>query len=233
MPEPEVEPPKPVEEKPPPPEPVVETPKPVEEKPTPMPKPAEEIAAEKKIKDAEARKVAEQKKADEEKKVAEEKKQADEKKKAEEEKKKLAEQTKMEEVEKKKLAEKKKMEEEARIKKEALAKNKGAATQGFETAQLPTELSGWAALVQRKVDRNWALPAGISLGEEGEIVKVGFVVASNGDLMDGPTIVEGTSQRALDASCLIAIKSALPLPPLPAGFSEPEQYVVYVFKATR
>ena len=85
--------------------------------------------------------------------------------------------------------------------------------------------------MQRKVDRNWVIPAGIRLTEAGETIKVGFVVASNGAIMDGPTILEGTSQSALDSSCLSAIKAALPLPPFPAGFNELEQYVVYVFRA--
>jgi len=252
-PEPEPAPPEPTPEPlpeptpPPAPEPEVAPVKPPEPKVEP-PKPREDKEA---LAKAEERKREEAKKK-EETRLAEEKRKEEEKKKAEAEAKKKAEaeKKKKEEAEKKRLEEEKKKEEakkreeekkreeamekkaeEDRKKKESLAKNQGEATQGVEEAQLPTALSGWAALVKRKVDRNWVLPAGISLGEEGETIKVGFVVASNGAIMDGPTLLEGSGQAALDNSCVNTIKTSVPLPPFPTGFNEPEQYVVYVFRA--
>ncbi len=252
VPEPKVEPPKPEPEKP------VEKPmeKPVEKPTPPVEKPESptelavrekealkkkeaEVKKKQEAAEAEKKKLVEEKRLEEEKtKMAAEKKKEEEKKKLEEEKKKEDEKKKMAE-EKKKEDEKKKLEEEKKKmaaeeekkKLEALAKNKGPVTQGVEDAQLPNALRGWAANVKRKVDRTWVLPAGISLGAEGETIKVGFYVTSDGDLMSEPNILEGTTQKALDASCISAIKAVVPFPPFPEDFNEPEQYVVYVFRA--
>ncbi|MDP2323926.1 MAG: TonB family protein, partial [Gammaproteobacteria bacterium] len=122
------------------------------------------------------------------------------------------------------------MEEPVRV-----AKNTGQLTQGsnVEAADFPTALNYWATLVKRKVDRNWRVPPGISLDAAETKIRVGFWVSRNGEVLDTPTILGDVPDRALGQSCLQAIKNALPLPPFPDGFTEPEQYVTYVFTLTR
>ncbi len=213
------------------PEPAPPEPEPVVEPPTSKPTPPEPVVKPTPPKEDPAKRGLEEKARKKKEKAEKEKREREEKEKAEKKK----EREKKEKVaqEKKKLAEKKAREKEKKMELERLAKLKAEAAQGVVADQLPTGLSGWARIVQRKVDHEWAIPAGIPLSEDDEMVKVEFWVTSAGEVFDGPRILKGTTQAALDASCIEAIKAASPLPPFPDGVDEPEQYIVYVFKALR
>jgi TonB family protein len=219
---------------PPEPEPVVEPPTP--EPPPPPPKPVvkpdppKEDQA-KRVLEEKARKKKEKEEREKKAKLEKEKKEREQKKKLEQEKakKKAREEKKKKEEEE----ERKKREKEKKMELERLAKLKAEAAQGVVADELPTGLSGWARMVQRKVEHEWTIPAGIRLSEDDETVRVGFWVNSAGEIFDGPSILEGTTQPALDASCISALKAASPFPPFPDGVDEPEQYIVYVFKTLR
>ncbi|MBI4558385.1 MAG: TonB C-terminal domain-containing protein [Candidatus Hydrogenedentes bacterium] len=98
---------------------------------------------------------------------------------------------------------------------------------------LPNELSAWARLVQRKVEKFWQPPAGIRLDIENNQAMISFWVDREGNLMGEPEIVKHASDEELGLSGARAIRLAAPLPPLPDDFKGTEQEVVYVFTLVR
>ena len=93
---------------------------------------------------------------------------------------------------------------------------------------LPSVLSGWAHLVQIKVEKFWQPPTGLRVGA-GNQVMVLFMVDRLGNLTEEPEIVEPCGDVELAESGIKAIKQALPLPGLPDEFREAEVQVAYVF----
>ena len=93
---------------------------------------------------------------------------------------------------------------------------------------LPSELSGWAHLVQIKVEKFWQPPTGLRVGG-GNQVMIKFMVDRLGKLTEDPEIVEPCDDVELAESGIKAIKQALPLPELPQEFREAEVQVAYVF----
>jgi len=89
------------------------------------------------------------------------------------------------------------------------------------------DFSAWGEIVLNKIQRNWALDAGLGTAWKGE-VGVTVLVARNGDLLaveiDVPTKIE-----FLDQAALRAVRSSGPFPPLPAKYlnSSLEVYLVF------
>jgi TonB family protein len=106
---------------------------------------------------------------------------------------------------------------------------KAQTKKGVQTEALPNILSGWARLVQRKVERFWAIPGGIQLTAANKEVHISFWVDRNGNLLGKPEIVQDAADPTLGASAIRAITAAVPLPPLPNEFQGKEQQVLYVF----
>jgi TonB family protein len=84
-------------------------------------------------------------------------------------------------------------------------------------------------LVQVKVEKNWQVPAGLSLGDKGNQATVSFWVDRQGNLLAKPEVVKEAADRELGESGVRAIMLAAPLPPLPDDFKSMEQEVIYVF----
>lgn len=99
---------------------------------------------------------------------------------------------------------------------------------GTTVEGLPGVLNAWAGLVQAKVERNWQKPTGIPLGLS---VLLAFTVDREGNIIDGPRVVESSSME-LSQSAMNALTQSLPLPPLPEDFSGLEQAVSYRFKVS-
>lgn len=93
----------------------------------------------------------------------------------------------------------------------------------------PSELSGWARLVRRKILLTWEKPAGIKLTADNNKAEVAFWVDRQGNLLGDPQIVSEKSDPELSASGVKAIVSAAPLPPLPDEFKAMEQEVIFEF----
>jgi len=99
--------------------------------------------------------------------------------------------------------------------------------------QLPSILDAWGRLVQRKVEKYWAVPSGIRITDAENEAVVSFWVDRSGHLIGEPTVVKNAVDESLAESGVRAIQLAEPLPPLPDDFPEPEQQVVYVFSLSR
>jgi TonB family protein len=98
---------------------------------------------------------------------------------------------------------------------------------------IPSELGGWVRLVQRKVERVWTTPGGVSMNADENTAVVTFFVDRNGNLMDEPIITQHASDPAIGESGLRAIKASAPFPPLPDGYPRMEQLVEYEFSLIR
>jgi TonB family protein len=90
------------------------------------------------------------------------------------------------------------------------------------------DFSAWGEIVLNKIQRNWALDAGLGTAWKGE-VGVFVLVAKNGDLLaveiDAPTKIEFLDQAALQA-----VRSSGPFPPLPLKYLNSSLEVYLVFK---
>jgi len=90
------------------------------------------------------------------------------------------------------------------------------------------DFSAWGEIVLNKIQRNWALDAGLGTAWKGEI-GVSVLVARNGDLLaitiDAPTKIE-----FLDQAALRAVRSSGPFPALPAKYLNSSLEVYLVFK---
>lgn len=95
------------------------------------------------------------------------------------------------------------------------------------------DLASWANRVQRKVERVWAKPGGISLDPVSSTVEVTFWVDRNGNLLDEPRVSSVGSDPRLAESAINAVKLAAPYSPLPESFSGPELVVKYEFSLAR
>jgi TonB family protein len=90
------------------------------------------------------------------------------------------------------------------------------------------DFAAWGEVVLNKIQRHWALDAGLGTAWKGE-VGVSVLVAKNGDLLaveiDAPTKIE-----FLDQAALRAVRSSGPFPPLPAKYLNSSLEVYLVFK---
>ncbi|MGD0782476.1 MAG: TonB family protein [Candidatus Aminicenantales bacterium] len=90
------------------------------------------------------------------------------------------------------------------------------------------DFSAWGEIVLNKIQRNWALDAGLGTAWKGE-VGLSVLVGRNGDLLaveiDVPTKIE-----FLDQAVLRAVRSSGPFPPLPAKYLNSSLEVYLVFK---
>lgn len=93
--------------------------------------------------------------------------------------------------------------------------------------QLPTALGFWGNNVKRKVERVWRVPPAVAIGET---VTVMFMVDRSGRLLMEPEVI-GKANEFLAASAIQAIRAAVPLPPFPEEYPEPEQQVLMTFRA--
>jgi len=100
---------------------------------------------------------------------------------------------------------------------------------GVQREQLPPLLNAWGRSVQRKVEKYWIVPGGISLSEANQEVHISFWVDRDGRLLERPKIVKDAMDPALGESGIRSILMAEPLPPLPMEYREKQQQVVYVF----
>ena len=100
---------------------------------------------------------------------------------------------------------------------------------GVQREQLPPILNAWGRAVQRKVEKYWAVPGGISLTEANREVRISFWVARDGTLLGRPKILRDAKDPALGESGIRSILMAEPLPPLPMEYKQKQQQVVYVF----
>jgi hypothetical protein len=103
-------------------------------------------------------------------------------------------------------------------------------TTGEISEGIPSVLSGWVRLVQRKVEGVWAVPPGIMMDPDNNIAEVSFWVDRYGDLIGTPVVTKHAADPALGESGINAIMLAQPFPPLPEGYPQVEQLVVYAFK---
>jgi len=95
--------------------------------------------------------------------------------------------------------------------------------------QLPSALSSWGRLVQRKVEAVWRVPTGIILGADENRAVVSFFVSRDGQLIGEPQVISMGTNPVLAESGVRAIQLAAPFPPLPGTYPEPEQQVIYAF----
>jgi TonB family protein len=90
------------------------------------------------------------------------------------------------------------------------------------------DFSAWGEIVLNKIQRNWALDAGLGTAWKAE-VGVTLLVARNGDLLaaeiDAPSKIE-----FLDQAALRAVRSSGPFPALPAKYLNSSLEVYFVFK---
>jgi hypothetical protein len=90
------------------------------------------------------------------------------------------------------------------------------------------DFSAWGEIVLNKIQRNWALDAGLGTAWKAE-VGVTLLVARNGDLLaaeiDAPSKIE-----FLDQAVLRAVRSSGPFPVLPAKYLNSSLEVYLVFK---
>jgi len=90
------------------------------------------------------------------------------------------------------------------------------------------DFSAWGEIVLNKIQRNWALDAGLGTAWKGE-VGVTVLVARNGELLaveiDAPTKID-----FLDQAALRAVRTSSPFPPLPAKYLNSSLEVYLVFK---
>jgi len=100
---------------------------------------------------------------------------------------------------------------------------------GVQTKQLPTVLSAWGRLVQRKVEKYWQVPGGVGLTDANKDVHISFWVNRDGRLLSPPEIVKDAADPSLGASGVRAIMMSEPLPPLPNEYKEDVAQVIYVF----
>ncbi|MFO7974314.1 MAG: TonB family protein [Candidatus Hydrogenedentota bacterium] len=98
---------------------------------------------------------------------------------------------------------------------------------------LPSELSYWARMVQRKVTKYWEVPGGIRIDPKNNQAKISFWVDRKGNLIGEPVVIQHANHVALAQSGLRALKLAAPFPPLPDTYIEPEVQVVYTFTLVR
>ena len=103
---------------------------------------------------------------------------------------------------------------------------------------LPSELASWIRMVQRKVERFWTVPSGISLDADVVVAEVSFIVDRDGNLLDEPFVLKHASDRRLGESGLAVIKYIGSevgggFPHFPDGFRESQQSVVYQFRIRR
>ncbi|NLN92140.1 MAG: TonB C-terminal domain-containing protein [Candidatus Hydrogenedens sp.] len=103
-------------------------------------------------------------------------------------------------------------------------------TTGEASEGVPSELAGWVRLVQRKVEGVWAVPPGIMMDPANNIAEVSFWVDRYGDLIGTPVVTKHATDPVLGESGVNAIMLARPFPPLPDGYPQVEQLVVYAFK---
>ncbi len=104
---------------------------------------------------------------------------------------------------------------------------------GVQTKQLPTVLSAWGRLVQRKVEKYWQVPGGVGVTDANKEVHISFWVDRDGRLLSSPEIVKDAADPSLGASGVRAIMMAEPLPPLPNEYQEDVAQVIYVFTLTK
>ena len=100
---------------------------------------------------------------------------------------------------------------------------------GSVALDLPgVDFSAWGEIVLNKIQRNWALDAGLGTAWKGE-VGISILVAKNGDLLavviDTPTKID-----FLDQAALRAVRSSGPFPALPAKYLNSSLEVYLVFK---
>jgi len=97
----------------------------------------------------------------------------------------------------------------------------------------PSELSAWAVLIKRKVDRVFIVPPNFQMYALEDKAEVSFRVDRNGLLLGTPTITKQATNPALGESGVNAIKLAAPFPPLPESYPHAEQMVVFGFTVTQ
>lgn len=96
-------------------------------------------------------------------------------------------------------------------------------------AGVPSELAAWARLVEKKILKNWMIPAGILLDPNNNQADVAFWVDRQGNLIGQPEIIKEASDPEVGQSGIQAILLSVPLPPFPPECSKQEQEVVYTF----
>ncbi len=64
---------------------------------------------------------------------------------------------------------------------------------------------------------------------EENVAEVSFWVGQDGNLLSAPTVAKHAADPALGESGVNAILLAAPFPPLPEGYAQMEQLVVYAF----
>ena len=106
------------------------------------------------------------------------------------------------------------------------------------TQGLPSELTSWIRMVQRKVERFWTVPSGISLDADVVVAEVSFTVDRNGNLVKEPFVLTHASDRRLGESGLAVVKyigseAGGGFPPFPNGFRKSQHSVVYQFRIGR
>ena len=90
---------------------------------------------------------------------------------------------------------------------------------------------GWyLTAIQKKVENNWQPPA--AWGGQKPIATIMFYIDRQGRVKDAK-IEKGSGVELYDQKALIAVKSAAPLPPLPAGFRGDMLGVHYTFFAEK
>ncbi|MBX7257717.1 MAG: TonB family protein [Candidatus Hydrogenedentes bacterium] len=97
---------------------------------------------------------------------------------------------------------------------------------------LPTILTTWGSLVQIKVQRIWEIPSSVLYGGGKNEVTISFWVNREGYVLGEPEIMKSVGDSELGVSAVKAIKAAVPLPPLPESYAEPEVQVVCTFVPT-
>ena len=98
---------------------------------------------------------------------------------------------------------------------------------------LPSELSYWARMVQRKVTRYWEVPGGIRIEPQNNQAKVSFFVDRKGNLIGEPVVIQHANDPALAQSGIRALKLSAPFPPLPDSYMEPDVEVAFTFTLAR
>ncbi|MDX9975688.1 MAG: TonB C-terminal domain-containing protein [FCB group bacterium] len=97
---------------------------------------------------------------------------------------------------------------------------------GISVRGMPSILGAWANDVRRAVKRQWREPGGLPLGSK---TSISFWVCRDGQLLGEPEVYEPSNDAGLDQSAVNAVKLAAPFRPLPPGYNEPKQQVIFVF----
>lgn len=85
-------------------------------------------------------------------------------------------------------------------------------------------LSFYLGLVKSKIDEHWKDPLGGGTG----MVHVSFTIFPKGNIAT-PKVVKSSGESKLDNLAIRAVKNAVPLPPFPKEFKEPNLPLTFEF----